>query len=49
MEFPLENGYINTLVQKGGIPRVLGCLEDMGVVTQLLREARENKSDLVVL
>ena len=26
-----------------------GCLEHTGVLTQLLREARENKGDLVVL
>ncbi|KAK0134731.1 Retrovirus-related Pol polyprotein from type-2 retrotransposable element R2DM [Merluccius polli] len=47
--FLLKNGYIDTSVQKGGIPGVPGCLEHRGVVTQLLREARENKGDLVVL
>lgn len=36
-------------VQKGGIPKVPGCLEHTGVVTQLIREARENKGDLAVL
>ncbi|KAL7876168.1 hypothetical protein AOLI_G00111310 [Acnodon oligacanthus] len=40
---------IDTSVQKGGIPKVPGCLEHTGVVTQLIREARENKGDLVVL
>lgn len=47
--FFLKNAYIDTSVQKGGIPGVPGCLEHTGVVTQLLREARENKGDLVVL
>lgn len=48
-DFFLKNGHIDTSVQKGGIPGIPGCLEHTGVVTQLLREARENKRDLVVL
>ncbi|KAL1266763.1 hypothetical protein QQF64_002438 [Cirrhinus molitorella] len=48
-DFLLKNAYIDTSVQKGGIPGVSGCLEHTGVVTQLIREAREDKGDLVVL
>ncbi|XP_067280778.1 uncharacterized protein [Pseudorasbora parva] len=48
-DYLLRNSYIDTSVQKGGIPKVPGCLEHTGVVTQLIREARENKGDLVVL
>lgn len=48
-DFLLKNGYIDTSVQKGGIPGVSGCLEHTGVVTQLIREAREGKGDIVVL
>lgn len=48
-DYLLGNSYIDTSVQKGGIPKVPGCLEHTGVVTQLIREARENKGDLVVL
>ncbi|KAK0150652.1 hypothetical protein N1851_008245 [Merluccius polli] len=48
-EFLLKNEYIDTAVQKGGIPKVPGCLEHTGVVTQLIREAREGKGDLAVL
>ncbi|KAL7833617.1 hypothetical protein AOLI_G00285770 [Acnodon oligacanthus] len=48
-DYLLRNLYIDTSVQKGGIPKVPGCLEHTGVVTQLIREARENKGDLVVL
>ncbi|KAJ3601179.1 hypothetical protein NHX12_032152, partial [Muraenolepis orangiensis] len=44
-----ENTYINTSVQKGGISGMPGCLEHTGVVTQLIREARENKGNLSVL
>lgn len=48
-EYFLENKYIDTSVQKGGIPGVPGCLKHTGVDLQLLREARENKGNLVVL
>ncbi|XP_061772124.1 uncharacterized protein LOC133562186 [Nerophis ophidion] len=48
-DYLLKNSYIDTSVQKGGIPEVSGCLEHTGVVTQLIREARENKGDLAVL
>lgn len=47
--FLLSNKYIDTSEQKGGIPRVPGCIEHTGVVTQLIREAREGKGDLAVL
>lgn len=47
--FLLANTYIDDSVQKGGISGVPGCLEHTGVVTQLIREAREGKGDLVVL
>ncbi len=48
-EFLLKNNYIDPSVQKGGIPGAPGCLEHTGVVTQLIREAHENRSNLVVL
>ncbi len=43
------NNYIDPSVQKGEIPGALSCLEHTGVVTQLIREAHENRGDLVVL
>lgn len=46
MEFLLKNGYIDTSVQKGGVPGVRGCLEHTGVVSQLIREAKETRGDL---
>lgn len=48
-EFLLQNEYIDTAVQKGGIPKVPGCIEHTRVVTQLIREAQEGDGDLVVL
>lgn len=44
-----KNTYIDTSVQKGGISGLLGCVEHTGVVSQLIREARENKGNLSVL
>ncbi len=47
--FLLSNKYIDMSVQKGGMPGVPGCLEHTGMVTQLIREAREGRGDLAVL
>ena len=47
--FLVKNNYIDTSVQKGGVPGMPGCLEHTGVLTQLIREARENKGNLAVL
>ena len=47
--FMLSNGYIDIAVQKGGVPGVSGCVEHTGSLTQIIREARENKGDLAVL
>ncbi|XP_051969484.1 LOW QUALITY PROTEIN: uncharacterized protein LOC127634119 [Xyrauchen texanus] len=47
--FLSKNRFIDTSVQKGGIAGMSGCLEHTGVVTQLIREARENKGNLSVL
>ncbi|XP_063054019.1 uncharacterized protein LOC134448252 [Engraulis encrasicolus] len=44
-----RNTYVDTSVQKGGISGMPGCVEHTGVVTQLIREARENKGNLSVL
>lgn len=41
-DFLSRNSYIDTTVQKGGISGVPGFLDHTGVVTQLIREAREN-------
>ena len=49
MEFVLKNNYLDTSVQKGGVPGVPGCLEHTGVATQLIREAKKSKGDLAML
>ena len=38
-----------TPLQKGGIPDMPGCIEHTGVVSQLLKDAKKDKGDMVVL
>ncbi|XP_052093724.1 uncharacterized protein LOC127729844 [Mytilus californianus] len=47
--FLLSNEYRDLSVQKRGMPEVSGCIEHTSVLTQILREAKEKKSDLAVL
>lgn len=47
--FLATNNFIDTSVQKGGISETPGCLEHIGVVTQLIRETWENEGNLSVL
>lgn len=48
-QFWLANNYIDTSVQKGGIPGVSGCIEHTSVLTQLIKESVKNKGDLTVI
>jgi len=43
------NTYIDTSVQKGGIPGFSGCVEHTSALTQLLHEARINKKNLMIV
>ena len=45
-EYLLNNKYIDMSVQKGGTAENPGCLEHTGIVSQLLREAKEGRKDL---
>jgi len=47
--FVTENEYVNTSVQKGGIPGFSGCLEHTAAIAQLIREGCVNNSDLTVV
>ena len=40
----LSNDYIDITAQKGGIPGVSGCIEHTSVLTQIIKEAKENKT-----
>ena len=48
LDFALANRYIDTSIQKGGVPGVSGCLEHTAVISQLIREAKKEKKSLVV-
>ena len=48
-KYMLDNGYIDTSVQKGGVPGVPGCLEHTSALTHIIHEAKKNKGELAVL
>lgn len=45
----IENGYLNTSIQEGGTPGFTGCLQQIGVLSQMIYEARVKKSNLTVV
>ena len=47
-DFLLNNGYIDTTVQKAGIPGFPGCLEHSAMIWDMIQQAREDKADLAV-
>ena len=46
-KYMLQNQYIDTNIQKGGVPGVSGCLEHTALVSQMIKEAIRHKEDLV--
>ena len=44
----MDSGYIDPSIQKGGIPGVSGCLEHTALLSQLIREAKSEKKNLVI-
>ncbi|GFO36713.1 reverse transcriptase [Plakobranchus ocellatus] len=48
-KYPTENGYINTSVQKGGIPGVSGCLEHATMIWTAIQRAKSDKLNLDVV
>ena len=47
--YALANKYIDTSIQKGGVPAVSGCMEHTAILSQLIREAKAEKKGLVVV
>ena len=39
-KYLIKNGYINTSVQKGGIPGVSGCLEHATMIWEAIQRAK---------
>jgi hypothetical protein len=48
-EYLMSNNYIDISVQKGGVPGISGCLEHTSIISQLLREAKEEKGDVAII
>ena len=48
LKYSLANQYIDTSVQKGGVPDISGCMEHTSVISQMIREAKAGKTDLVI-
>ncbi|CAC5403064.1 unnamed protein product [Mytilus coruscus] len=44
-----DNNYVDTSVQKGGVPGFSRCIENTRVISQLIQEAKVNKKDLKVV
>ena len=47
--FLTGNSYIDTSVQKGGVPGFSGCVEHTSAITQLIHEAKKGRKDLTVV
>ncbi len=48
-QFLINNKYIDTSVQKGGVPGVPGCIEHNSVISKIIEDAKRNQGDLAVL
>lgn len=47
--FMVKNKYVDTSIQKGGIPGLSGCLEHTGILSKLIPEPKECKGNLTVI
>ena len=48
LKFVQDNEYIDSSIQKGGLPEISGCLEHTAILSQLIREAKAGKKNLVI-
>ncbi|CAC5381066.1 unnamed protein product [Mytilus coruscus] len=48
-KYMIENSYIDTSMQKGGIAGFSGCVEHTSVLSQLIHEAKTGKKNLAVV
>ena len=48
LQFVQDNKYIDLSIQKGGLVEISGCLEHTDILSQLIREAKAEKKDLVI-
>lgn len=47
--FVMANGYVNTSIQKAGIPGFAGCLEHSTVIWEMIKRAKSQGGDLTVV
>ena len=47
--YMIANKYLDTRVQKGGVPGMSGCVEHTATLTQLVREAKQAKGGLTIV
>lgn len=45
----VDNGYMDTSVQKWGISGVAGYLEHTSIITKIIKDVKKNRGDLAVL
>ena len=48
-EYMLQNKYVDTTVQKGGVPKVKGCIEHFGAMWEVIKDAKVNRRNLNVV
>ncbi|KAI8517813.1 hypothetical protein Bbelb_038300 [Branchiostoma belcheri] len=49
LKYMMDNNYIDTSIQKGGVPGCSGCLEHTSILSQLIQEAKAGKKDLAIV
>ena len=47
--FVINNGYINTSIQKAGVPGFPGCIEHTTMLWDRIKKAKNNKTELHVI
>ena len=48
-KFLISNGYVDTSIQKGGVPGVHGCLEHSSMIWEAIQRAKANRLNLHVI
>ena len=48
-KYLMNNGYVDTSVQKGGVPGIPGCLEHASMIWEAIQRAKFNRLDLHVI
>ena len=44
--YAVNNGYVDTTIQKGGIPKVRGCIEHFGSLWEVVKDAKLKRKNL---